>query len=577
MWDCYREIITADFEFRGDDGDQPIPICYVAHELKSGRKHRVWLWGNPPAAPPHSTGSDVLFVAYFASAELNCFRVLGWPIPQRILDPYVEFRAQTCGLKRPFGSSLLGVLAYHGLDGIGAEEKKYWRDLIRSGERLDEQREGILSYCEGDVDALDRLLAEMAKHIDLPHALIRGRYMAAVSAMEHAGVPMDVARWQEVTACWEDMLDVLITEINDHYHFPVYDGRTLHYERFRQLIAHLGIPWPLREDGMPSMEDDTFREMAKIYPVISPLRELRAMLSGLKLRSFTIGQDGRNRVLLAPFTSKTGRNQPSNANFVFGSAVWSRGFIQPPPGHAVAYLDWCQQEFGIAASLSRDTNMMAAYRTGDPYLAFAKMAGAVPQDATKKSHKAVRDLYKQSCLATQYGQEADSIALKLNIPRAMAVTLLRAHRETFRRFWQFSDAALDFVMLNGYTTTTLGWTQYVADDPNPRSLRNFLMQANGAEMLRVACMLGTEAGIEICAPVHDAVLICAPSDRIDADVARMQNYMREASRIILGGFELETEISGPPSRDGVVRPIRHPSRPLQPFRKDLVIRFCRHY
>jgi DNA polymerase-1 len=39
------------------------------------------------------------------------------------------------------------------------------------------------------------------------------------------------------------------------------------------------------------------------------------------------------------------------------------------------------------------------------------------------------------------------------------------------------------------------------------------MQANGAEMLRMACCLGTEQGIEICAPVHDAVLICAPRRR----------------------------------------------------------------
>jgi DNA polymerase I len=34
------------------------------------------------------------------------------------------------------------------------------------------------------------------------------------------------------------------------------------------------------------------------------------------------------------------------------------------------------------------------------------------------------------------------------------------------------------------------------------------------------------------------VLICAPLERLEADVARMQDVMREASRIVLGGFEL---------------------------------------
>jgi hypothetical protein len=67
------------------------------------------------------------------------------------------------------------------------------------------------------------------------------------------------------------------------------------------------------------------------------------------------------------------------------------------------------------------------------------------------------------------------------------------------------------------------------------------MQANGAEMLRLACCLATERGIEVCAPVHDAVLICAPLDRLDADVTRMQEAMGKASRVVLDGFELGTD------------------------------------
>jgi DNA polymerase I len=49
----------------------------------------------------------------------------------------------------------------------------------------------------------------------------------------------------------------------------------------------------------------------------------------------------------------------------------------------VAYIDWSQQEFGIAAALSGDIAMQAAYGSGDPYLDFAKQAGAVPRHATK--------------------------------------------------------------------------------------------------------------------------------------------------------------------------------------------------
>ena len=50
---------------------------------------------------------------------------------------------------------------------------------------------GILDYCQSDVDALVRLFERMAPEIDLPRALLRGRYMAA-AAMEWEGVPVDV-------------------------------------------------------------------------------------------------------------------------------------------------------------------------------------------------------------------------------------------------------------------------------------------------------------------------------------------------------------------------------------------------
>ena len=97
-------------------------------------------------------------------------------------------------------------------------------------------------------------------------------------------------------------------------------------------------------------------------------------------------------------------------------------------------------------------------------------------------------------------------------------------------------------MWRGSARTVFGWPARVSADPNPRSIANFPMQANGAEMLRIACCLAVERGVEVCAPVHDAVLIAAPVDRINEDAAKMQAAMAEASRIVLNGFELGTDV-----------------------------------
>ena len=94
--------------------------------------------------------------------------------------------------------------------------------------------------------------------------------------------------------------------------------------------------------------------------------------------------------------------------------------------------------------------------------------------------------------------------------------------ETYPVFWKWSDAAVDHGMLRGHLHAVFGWTVRVGKDANPRALRNFPMQSNGAEMLRLACCLATECGIAVCAPVHDALLIEGPSDSIYEVVAEQQ-------------------------------------------------------
>jgi DNA polymerase-1 len=545
----YRAIVAVDFEFEfgghasteeaARSGERPRPVCMVAKELRTGQAWRLWRDEFGPT-PPFPIGPDALFVAYYASAELGCFRALGWPKPTNILDLFTEFRDRTNGLQTPAGAGLVGALTYFGLDSIGSQEKDEFRMLVlRGGPWSEQERAAILDYCATDIVALERLLPAMLPRIDLPRALLRGRYMAAAAAMEWNGVPIDAPTLELLRTYWTDIQDDLIAAIDADY--GVFEGRTFKYQRWEQwLIAH-GIPWPRLESGRLDLSDDTFRQMARAYPVVAPMRELRSALSEMRLNDLAVGHDGRNRCILSAFRARTSRNQPSNTRYIFGPSVWLRSLIKPPPGYGIAYVDWSQQEFGIAAALLGDEAMQAAYQSGDPYLAFAKQAGAVPPEATKATHGPTRELFKQCVLAVQYGMEAESLALRIGQPPIVARGLLRAHHETYRTFWRGSDAAVDHAMLHGSLHTAFGWHIHIGENPNPRSLRNFLMQANGAEMLRLACCFATEQGIEVCAPVHDAVLICAPLDRLDDDVARMRACMAEASRIVLSGFELRTD------------------------------------
>jgi hypothetical protein len=683
----YKEVWAVDFEFTAPAGERPTPLCLVARELFSRRLVTRWLEGQTPASCPWSVGAEVLVVAYYASAELGCCLALGWPFPVRVLDLYAEFRCLTSGRPVPCGYGLLGALTAFGLSGMAAIAKEDMRQLaMRGGPYTTQEREALLVYCQSDVEALADLLPAMLPHLDVPRALLRGRYMCAAARMEWTGTPCDVEMLVELQAQWDRIRQRLARDVNrthgvfvptgitldpdsrlgaailrtaahrdlDPYHLAVavehvwqetravygdtIDARrtarartgltpahiagwenaghdasswrglddmaaalveelpelglsaagsdyaaalwellrtedrypqrqdphlltraaelteadpeglawegamSFSTQRFADYLTRLDIPWPRLASGSLALDDDTFREMARAYPTeIGPLREVRHTLSQLKLRELAVGRDGRNRCLLSAFGSKSSRNQPSNSAYIFGPSTWLRSLIKPEPGRAVAYIDWSQQELAIAAYLSGDQAMQEAYQSGDFYLTFAVMAGAAPPEATKVTHAAIREQFKLVCLGVLYGLSEHGLARRLGVPLSTGRLLLHYHKDVFRRYWAWSEQVEMQGMLGGTLRTVFGWQMHTSAHANPRSLRNFPMQAHGAEMLRLACCLCTEHGIQVCAPVHDALLVEASDEAIESIVAQTQRFMEQASTLVLPGFPLRTE------------------------------------
>src|SRR5262249_43127172 len=181
-----------------------------------------------------------------------------------------------------------------------------------------------------------RLLPAMLPTIDLPRALLRGRYMAAAARMEWTGVPIDVETLDHLRENWDGMKSQLIEAVDSRY--GIFKGSSFSAARFADYLTRVGIPWPTLASGALALDDDTFREMARAYPdQIGPLQELRHALGQLRLNELAVGPDGRNRLLLSAFASKTSRNQPSNSGFIFGPSTWLRGLsasaqIRPPGG-----------------------------------------------------------------------------------------------------------------------------------------------------------------------------------------------------------------------------------------------------
>jgi hypothetical protein len=558
----FDEIWLHDFEFVAQPGERPDVVCLAARELRSGQTIRLW-HDELGVQPPYRTDDRVLFVNFVANAEMACHLSLGWPVPKNVLDLNPAFRNLTNGRSTPEGQGLIGLLRYYGLDAIDAKRKDAMRQRIMQGWPFTpEEREQILKYCMSDVDSMVRVLPRILSDIDhLGIALFHGEFAAVSALMEHHGVPIHIEIFQQLADkdVWQAVRDEMVPAIDARYGVYVRHGDssgwTFSHERWADYLKREGIydAWPRLETGALNMRRKTFEDMTKGFPQLEALRQLRHARDKMRRIKLAVGHDARNRTVLWPFKSKTGRTQPKASTWIFSPAVWLRSLIKPEPGMAVAYVDYSSMEFLIAASLSDGhcgpvNKMLDMYRTGDPYLSFAKSVGAVPQTATKKSHETVRDRYKIMLLSTQYGLSATSLAARLNIPTFDAHEMLNQHHQQFAQYWAWSNDYVAHALQTGVVWTAFGWTHRIGiiGAVNERSLRNWPVQSTGADILRIACVLATRHGIKLLAPIHDAVLIEAPVDRIEADVALMQEIMRRASRIVLnatveGTHELRTE------------------------------------
>ena len=563
----FREIWCVDTEFYpgpgrangGRDGDVITPLCLGAHEMRSGRIVRLWQdeFGR---FPPYRLDAEALIFGYMISAEFGSHIARGWGEPARSLDLYIEFRhyvndgsAKAKDRGKGF-YSIAGALRYFCEDELDVTHKRNMRDRILQGPPFTgEERRDILEYCESDVQALARLVPHIVPTIrSLPHALFRAKTQWAVAQVEHRGVPIDLPPLTRIRHHWDGMCVDLVTEMDRPFGiYEIEDGQP-HWRKsnFEAYVRRMGMSWPRYENGALDETDQTFREMAVKYPAIEPLRELRYSLSKLKLNDLQVGNDGRNRTVLGGYGTKTARNAPSNSKFVFGPAKWIRFLIVPPAGSVLIHRDYCQQEVRIAAVLSGDSALLEACESGDVYLGIATQLGFVSETTSPAELKAIRSLFKAVVLGIQYGLGAFSLAVRAGISLYEAGEILARLRARFRVFEAYTRAVADRAGLDLEISTPLGWIMQCPPGINPRTVRNFPIQSTGSEILHVACVLAERRGINIVAPVHDAIMAETTAEHADEVSAALDRVMRDAAALLLRGYELPTDVQmvGPGQR-----------------------------
>jgi DNA polymerase I len=557
----FSQVVVCDFEYEIAAGELPDVLCMVAHVLDQNLQHvhTIRLWhGEFGATPPFDIGADTLFVAYSAWAEMTCFMVLGWKFPEHIFDLHTAYLAASNILlphnpdevrKRPRKSLADACRAYDVAGWEQIDKDVIARD-IGEGRWRDHGQEAVFNYCEEDVRASALLLSQqLCGRAGLPPADVErvlhwSNYSAkAVARIQAKGMPIDVPLWNLVQENKAAVIGALLRQFDPSYGSddPIYTPDSeWSYERFERWLVRAGVPaWPRLDSGQLDVDGDAFRLMYHI-PGIEGLHALRDSLGVIMRAKLPIGRDCRNRPSLFPFCTATGRN--AHGKSLYNAHASVRSFMVFPDDTIGVYLDWRTQEVGVAAALSGDEALLAVYREGDVYYGLAKLCGltcGLDLKQWKMQKPDVRQRMKPLQLGINYGMGVPSLAKGLDRHPLVASAIIELHKQRYPRFWQWRHDQVQAAMLTRRMETVFGWPLHLSSSPNKRTLYNFPMQGNGAEMLRLAAWRLCEAGIVPNMLIHDGILI---EVRNQEQIAQAIDIMKAAGRHVCDGFEIGVDV-----------------------------------
>jgi DNA polymerase I-like protein with 3'-5' exonuclease and polymerase domains len=206
--------------------------------------------------------------------------------------------------------------------------------------------------------------------------------------------------------------------------------------------------------------------------------------------------------------------------------------MQTVAGFALIEFDYAQQEFLIAAVKSQDDEMFKAYMRGDAYVGTGEAWGLITPGMTDDEVAVARKPIKATVLGIQYQMGVSKLAKYIKCPRWQAAKFLQLHKDVFWKFWKWSDDFVNSAQLNGDAISGANWDLIGHGEKEP-TLRNFPIQTAGGEILRQACCMVVEAGIKLCAPIHDAILVECPVGEVEEVTRRVRQLMIEAARLVL--------------------------------------------
>ena len=177
-------------------------------------------------------------------------------------------------------------------------------------------------------------------------------------------------------------------------------------------------------------------------------------------------------------------------------------------------------------------------RAESPYLVTGKKLGMIPPNANK-SHPRYK-ICKTAEFGMLYGQTPKGCAEANNTDLYLAEEFHAGHRKLYDRYWHYAHWRMHESRGTSRMSTPLGYFINVNRTVKDTTLLNWPNQATCAEIMRLATARMVDEGLSICITVHDAVLIEASLEDIEAHVEIAKECWRWAGERVVK-FRMEAD------------------------------------
>jgi DNA polymerase I len=386
--------------------------------------------------------------------------------------------------------------------------------------------------------------------IELPLAVV-------LADMESAGVSIDVPYLKQMQMDLGARLAAIEDEVTQAAGQKFNLGAP--QQLAKVLFEDLRLPVGRRTKTGYSTDADTLEALRDKHAAVPLILEHR-QLSKLKstyvdaLPQLVDPTSGRVHTTFGQASTVTGRLSSSNPNLMnipirtdLGQEI-RRAFRAGRHGHALLSADYSQIELRIAAHLSGDPQLMAAFKAGqDIHTATAAAVFRVDIGAVDTNQ---RRLAKVANFGSIYGQGEYGLSQQLGITGDVAREFLGQYWTTYAQLKEYLDGVRRKAREDGFVASATGRRRAIPDLRSPnfqlrsaaeRMAINFPIQSLAADIIKIAMVrLQKEIaddGLEgkMLLQVHDELLFEVPDQELD-------RFSEMVPRVMTGAYELETGI-----------------------------------